>query len=91
MRTNIYREAAQAAALDQVAQARRISRAELVRELIDRGISETVSSDLEADLAAIDASFGVLDGDEALNVDARGPDDRSRHLQSVASRRVVRR
>lgn len=91
LRTNIYLEEAQAAALDQAALARGISRAELVRQLIDKGIGDRASSDLEADLAAIDASFGALSGDDALNVVTRGPDDRQRHLQRVATRRVVRR
>ena len=90
LRTNIYLEEAQAAALDQAALARGISRAELVRQLIDKGIGESGPSDLEADLAAIDASFGALSGDDALYVVARGPDDRQRHLRRVATRRVVR-
>lgn len=88
LRTNIYLDEAQAAAVDQAARAQGISRAELVRQLIDKGINTSASSDLEADLAAIDASFGTLDGDDALTVIARGPDDRSRHLHQVASRRV---
>jgi hypothetical protein len=91
LRTNIYLEEAQAAALDQTALARGISRAELVRQLIDKGIGDSASSDLEADLAAIDASFGALSGDDALNVVPRAPDDRQRHLQRVATRRIVRR
>lgn len=49
-RTSIYLEEAQAAALDQAALARGISRAELVRQLIDKGIGGS-ASDLEADLA----------------------------------------
>jgi hypothetical protein len=91
LRTNIYLEEAQAAALDQTALARGISRAELVRQLIDKGIGDSASSDLEADLAAIDASFGALSGDDALNVVPRTPDDRQRHLHRVATRRIVRR
>lgn len=91
LRTNIYLEATQAAALDEAAEARGISRAELVRQLIDSGIGAEASIDLEADLAAIDASFGALSGANALQTTARGPDNRSRHLQRVASRRVARR
>ena len=90
LRTNIYLEEAQAAALDQAARSRGISRAELVRNLIDRGMHDSASSDLEADLAAIEASFGTLSSD-GLNPIVRGPDDRSRHLQRVATRRVARR
>jgi hypothetical protein len=89
LRTNIYLEEAQAAALDQAARAQGISRAELVRQLLDRGIGNSASSDLEADLAAIDASFGTLLGD-AVKVIARGPDDRSRHLRRVATHWVAR-
>jgi Ribbon-helix-helix protein, copG family len=91
LRTNIYLEEGQAAALDQAARAQGISRAELVRQLIDRGIAGSASSDVEADLAALEASFGTLTGDDAVNVIARGPDDRSRHLQRAATRRTVRR
>lgn len=91
LRTNIYLEEAQAAALDQTARAHGISRAELVRQLIDKGMHDSASSDLEADLAAIDASFGALSDDDALDVIARGPDARSRHLHRVATRRVMRR
>lgn len=91
LRTNIYLEEAQAAALDQAARSQGISRAELVRHLIDRGVRDGAASDLEADLAAIDASFGTLSDDESASVLARGPDNRARHLHRVATRRVVRR
>ena len=91
LRTNIYLEEAQAAALDQAARAQGVSRAELVRQLIDRGMHDSASSDLEADLAALEASFGALTGDDAAGVIARGPDDRSRHLHRLAARRVTRR
>jgi hypothetical protein len=90
LRTNIYLEEAQAAALDQAARSQGISRAELVRHLIDRGIRDSAPTDLEADLAAIETSFGVLTGDDGLRDVARGPDDRSRHLDQVARRRIAR-
>jgi len=48
--------------------------------LIDRGLDQT-DSDLESDLAAIEASFNVLSGEE--NFLERGTDDRSRHLDNV--------
>jgi len=83
-RTNIYLEEGQSAALDQIAHARGISRAELIRQLIDRGVCGTSADDLESDLAAIRESFGVL-RDEDVPV-VRGPDERSRHLERVASR-----
>ena len=91
LRTNIYLEARQTAALDEAAQARGISRAELVRQLIDGGIGASASTDVEADLAAIDASFGVLSDVRTLPPAERGPDDRSRHLQRLASSRATRR
>ncbi|MBV8528088.1 MAG: ribbon-helix-helix protein, CopG family, partial [Candidatus Dormibacteraeota bacterium] len=85
-RTNIYLEADQAAALDDAAAARGISRAELIRQLIDRGIGVDAAADLEADLAAIDAAFGVLSGDDDIEPIPRGADDRSRYLERLASR-----
>jgi hypothetical protein len=83
-RTNIYLADGQSAALDEVSRARGISRAELIRELIDSGITGAVSADLDADLAAIEDAFGVLaDSGEFI---ARGPDDRARHLDRIAGR-----
>jgi hypothetical protein len=83
-RTNIYLGEAQSTALDQVAHAQGISRAELIRQLIDRSIGAPGAADLDADLAAIRESFGVLhDGDISFG---RGPDERSRHLDRVANR-----
>ncbi len=78
-RTNIYLDDAQAAALDTIAAAEGISRAELVRRLVDRGIS-SLPSDLEGDLAAIEGSFGVCADEE---MPARGPDERAAHLHRV--------
>lgn len=81
-RTNLYLDEAQSAAIDEVARAEGISRAELVRRLIDRGIG-AAPTDLEADLAAIEESFGVLAGDDFA---ARGPDARAAHLDRVRHR-----
>ena len=76
-RTNIYLDEHQARWLDQAARTQGISRAALIRRLLDRGLNEP-DADLETDLAAIESSFGVLsDGGEFL---VRGPDERSRHL-----------
>ena len=83
-RTNIYLAEAQSAALDQVAHAQGISRAELIRQLIDTGISAAGAADLDADLAAIRESFGVL-RDEEIPL-GRGPDDRARHLDRMVGR-----
>jgi hypothetical protein len=79
-RTNIYLDEDQTAALDTIARAEGVSRAELVRRLVDRGIS-AAPSDLEADLAAITASFGALVADEPPE---RGPDERAAHLDRVS-------
>ena len=65
-RTNIYLTEGQAAELDRAARAAGVSRAELIRELIDRAIGGNPGSDLAADLAAIDGSFGILAGEDAF-------------------------
>lgn len=84
-RTNIYLGEAQSAAVEDVARARGVSRAELIRQLIDSGLGRSGWDDVEADLAAIEESYGVLaDSDDLV---ARGPDERSRHLGRVASTR----
>ncbi len=78
-RTNIYLDEEQTVVLDAVARAQGISRAELVRRLVDRGVSAT-PVDLQADLAAIGDSFGVLADDEPGE---RGPDARAAHLERI--------
>jgi N-hydroxyarylamine O-acetyltransferase len=80
-RTNIYLAEGQADALDRVAQAAGVSRAELIRELIDRAIGGHPGADLVADLAAIDGSFGILAGQDAF---AREPDERMSYLERLA-------
>lgn len=80
-RTNSYLAEGQAAALDRVAQAEGVSRAELIRELIDRAIGGSPGADLAADLAAIDGSFGILAGDEPF---ARARDERMDYLDRLA-------
>jgi metal-responsive CopG/Arc/MetJ family transcriptional regulator len=78
-RTNIYLDEEQARSLDEVARAQGVSRAALIRRLIDGGLGRN-DSDLESDLAAIEASFNVLSAEDFLE---RGPDGRSRHLDQV--------
>ncbi|HEY7279196.1 MAG TPA: CopG family transcriptional regulator [Trebonia sp.] len=80
-RTNIYLAESQAAALDRVAEAEGVSRAELIRTLIDRAIGGHPGADLEADLAAIDSSFGVLAGQDAF---VRERDQRMDYLDRLA-------
>jgi metal-responsive CopG/Arc/MetJ family transcriptional regulator len=79
-RTNIYLDEEQARSLDEAARAQGISRAALIRRLIDRGLNQT-DGGLESDLAAIKASFDVLSNDDDFL--ARGVDERSRHLDNV--------
>lgn len=74
-RTNLYLDEGQTAALDELARQQGISRAELVRRFIDRCLGSP--ADLEADLSAIENSFGALD---ALDRVARGPDARAEQL-----------
>ena len=79
-RTKIYLADGQAEALDRVAEAEGVSRAELIRGLIDRAIGGQRGADLAADLAAIDGSFGVLAGEDAFS---RGRDERMSYLDGL--------
>ena len=83
-RTNIYLEEGQARSLDEAARAQGISRAALIRRLINRGLDQS-DGDLESDLAAIEASFSVLAGDDDFL--ERGADERSARLEKVRARR----
>jgi metal-responsive CopG/Arc/MetJ family transcriptional regulator len=58
-RTNIYLDEKQAELLDRLARAQGVSRAEMIRRLLDRSLRNEVD-DVAAGLAAIDESFGVL-------------------------------
>ena len=58
-----------------------VSRAELIRELIDRAIGGHPGADLAADLAAINTSFGILAGQEAFS---RARDQRMDYLDRLA-------
>lgn len=78
-RTNIYLEDAQTEALDRLAADEGISRAELIRRMLDRGLVGR-DEDLAGDLSAIEASFGVL---RDLEVQSRGRDARDRHLDEM--------
>jgi hypothetical protein len=78
-RTNLYLDERQTAALDELARMQGISRAEVVRRLVDRSLTEE-PADLESDLAAIESSFGVL---ADVQFASRTPDDRAAHLERV--------
>ncbi|MFT3889322.1 MAG: ribbon-helix-helix protein, CopG family [Arachnia sp.] len=81
-RTNIFLEERQTEALDRLAADEGVSRAEIIRRLIDRGLSG-MPDDLTADLHVIDASFGAV---RAIDDMERGMDDRDRHLADLWSR-----
>lgn len=84
-RTNLYLDDRQTSALDRRARAEGISRAELVRQLIDRGLGG-VAEDVDSDLAAIEESFGAVP-DSDWEVPARdGLDDRAAHLDMIRAR-----
>lgn len=85
-RTNIYLDDRQLRALDRLAQARGVSRAEVVRTLIDRGLSGG-EHDPASDLAAIEASFGVLGHEQPGATFQRGDDARANHLRQAWARR----
>jgi len=80
-RTNIYLADGQVAALDRAAEAEGVSRAELIRELIDRALGGGAGSDLAADVAAIYGSFGILTGQEKFS---RTRDQRMDYLDRLA-------
>lgn len=78
-RTNIYLEDAQTEALDRLAADEGVSRAELIRRMLDRGLAGR-DEDLDGDLAAIEESFSVL---ADLDAQTRGPDTRAAHLDAM--------
>ena len=84
-RTNIYLAERQTEALDRIAADEGISRAEVIRRLLDRALAGG-DDDVRNDLAAIDSSFGLLAnlGADELELD-RDDGDRGRHLSQVWS------
>ncbi len=83
-RTNIYLPETQCAALEQASRARGISKAELIRQLVDSALGGGQQDDLANDLSAIDEAFGILSRQDDFLV--REPDDRARHLDRIAGR-----
>jgi hypothetical protein len=80
-RTNIYLTDEQRQRLDARARAEGVSRAELVRALLDRALDGGGSELLDADLAAIEGSFGALTDEFSLD---RRDGAREAHLGLVA-------
>jgi metal-responsive CopG/Arc/MetJ family transcriptional regulator len=78
-RTNIYLDEEQTASLDRLAEQEGISRAELIRRLIDRALTGDDAS-RAADVAAIEESFGTV-GD--LESALREAGDREEHLARI--------
>jgi metal-responsive CopG/Arc/MetJ family transcriptional regulator len=77
-RTNIFLEERQTAVLDRIAADGGVSRSVVIRELLDEALFGRGDSTSE-DIAAIEASFGVLKDFEPLD---RGTTERDRYLQS---------
>jgi hypothetical protein len=75
-RTNIYLDEEQTDSLDRLAEQEGVSRAEIVRRLLNRALTSADDS-LAADLQAIDDSFGTLCD---FDVPVRSLGDREEHL-----------
>lgn len=78
-RTNIYLDEAQAASLDRLAKQQGVSRAELIRQLLNRALAGA-DDKLASDLTAIEDSFGAF---RDLDVPVRRPGDREERLAQV--------
>lgn len=78
-RTNIYLEDGQTAMLDRLAAEEGVSRAEIIRRLLDRALMHD-DGDLAGDLDAIERSFGVL---EDVDVLSRTGGARGEHLAAL--------
>ena len=78
-RTNIYLEDRQTEALDRLAAGEGVSRAEVIRRLLDRALAGN-DDRLAEDLAAIDRSFGVL---AEFDVPDREAGAREEHLARI--------
>lgn len=81
-RTNIYLDEAQTAALDRLAAQEGVSRAEVIRQLLNRVLASSDKS-LASDLRAIEDSFGAL---RDVDVPVRGPGGREEHLARTWNR-----
>lgn len=79
VRMNINLDKEQAELLDRLARGQGVSRAEMIRGLLDRSLRDEVD-DVAAGLAAIDESFGVL---ADVDVPERRGRDRDEHLDKM--------
>ena len=85
-RTNIYLDESQTHTLDELARLQKISRAELIRRIIEKELDGERLAGLADTLQAIDESFGALAQEiDSLNR-GRADDDRARHLQRMWER-----
>lgn len=75
-RTNIYLDEVQTASLDRLAEQQGVSRAEIIRQLLNRALT-SADDNLAADLQAIDDSFGAA---QEFDSPVRGPGGREEHL-----------
>jgi hypothetical protein len=75
-RTNIYLEDRQTVALDRLAAEEGISRAELIRRIVDRALIGN-EGDVATDLARLDVAFG---GVVEIELPDRTLDERARRL-----------
>lgn len=80
-RTNIYLEPRQTELLDDLARSEGISRAELIRRFISRGLQETRS--LSDDLAAMEETSGTI---PEFGMPVRDPSDRDATLEGLWNR-----
>ena len=78
-RTNIYLDERQTRAMNELAAQEGVPRAQIVRELIDRGLAGR-SASRTSTTSAILASFGILRG---VDPPDRGRSERNRHLDSL--------
>jgi putative heme iron utilization protein len=78
-RTNIYLEERQTSQLDRLAAHAGVSRAEVIRRLLDRAL-DGAGGTLADDLAAIDETWGSL---RDVAAPSRGLSERDRHLERL--------
>lgn len=81
-RTNIYLEDRQTAVLDRLAAEEGISRAELIRRILDRALQGR-DDDRDADLARLDFAFEAT---VEIDLPAREPAERERRLDEIRDR-----